>query len=89
MFIAPVSTEIVYQIPEEDYRQILTEHFNIFYLILSEGELVKNAAFEAVDGIRRCLAGSDGLAFGICSKLGLQPKWRFQAFICEKEHSHE
>lgn len=24
---------------------------------------------------------SDGLAFGICSKLGYQTKWRFNAFL--------
>ncbi len=57
MFIGPVSTEIVYQIPNEDERQVLQEHFNLFYIILSENPLVPEAAFKTINGIQRCLSG--------------------------------
>ncbi len=57
MFTEPVSTEIICQVSNEDQRQILQEHFNLLYLMLTENHFVPNAAFETIKGVRRCLSG--------------------------------
>lgn len=57
MFTEPVSTEIVYQISDEEQRKVLKDHFNFLFIILSENQLVPHAVFEEKDGIQRCLSG--------------------------------
>jgi len=58
MLTEPVTTEMVCQVSEIDRKQILKEHFNFLYIILSENQLVPNATFEQMDGVTRCLSGS-------------------------------
>ncbi len=57
MFIEPPSTEIVYQISEEKQRQILKDHFTVFYVALAESKLVPGAAVEEKDGVFRAFSG--------------------------------
>lgn len=52
-----MQTEIVYQISQENPRQILQEHFNLFYQILAESHLVPSASFENINGAYRSLSG--------------------------------
>ncbi len=53
----PPANEMVYQISDEEQRQILQNHFDLFYVILAESRLIPNAVFENKGGIQRCLSG--------------------------------
>lgn len=58
MFLEPVSTEIVWQIPQEvDLKQLLKNHFEQAFRVIPENSMFQNAVFESIGDIRRCLSG--------------------------------
>ena len=65
MFTEPVSTEIVYQISDEEQRLVLQNQFNLFFVILAENQLIPNAVFENKDGIQHCLSGIPAHYFNV------------------------
>lgn len=57
MIPTPTPTEYVYEMSDEDKRQMLENHFDFFYELVAENKFVANAAFENVNGVKRCLVG--------------------------------
>jgi hypothetical protein len=57
MFTEPVSTEIVCQVSDQDQRQLLQKHFELFYAILPENRFIPDAVSETAHGVLRCLSG--------------------------------
>jgi hypothetical protein len=57
MVFAMNSTEYVCEIPNSEQREILQQHFNLWYRMLAENKLIHNASFEKTKGVYRCLSG--------------------------------
>ena len=51
------STEYAHEIRIHEQREILKQHFNLYYRILSDSKLIPEANFMKIDSIYRSLSG--------------------------------